>query len=68
MTAATTQRPADAAIIQHLGAAVMLCWSDLPRSAQDRILAQANDTIGGLPITGVRDHIEKLVLRHAPRA
>ena len=59
--------PPDHQIIQQLGAAVVLCWHELPFVAQTRILAQANDMIGLAPIPEIRTQIVKLLLRHAPR-
>ena len=67
MLQAVSERPSDEAIIQQLGAAVLLCWHDLPFVAQGQILAQANDVIGIQPVSRVRDHIEMLLLRRAPR-
>lgn len=58
-------RPSDEAILQHLGAAVMLCWAQLPLGARDQILRQADDVIGLAPIPQVRNEIVKLMLRHA---
>lgn len=56
--------PTDAELLQHLGAAVLLCWGDLSFQAQVKILAQANDVIGTRPIPGARNEIVKLLLRH----
>jgi hypothetical protein len=56
--------PSDAELLQHLGAAVLLCWNELPFQAQAKILAQANDVIGTRPIAGARNEIVKLLLRH----
>ena len=56
--------PADPVIFEHLGIAVMLCWADLPFKVRDQILNQTNDMIGVVPIHGVRDRIEGLLLRH----
>jgi hypothetical protein len=58
-------RPSDELILQHLGAAVMLCWAQLPLGTRDRILGQADDVIGFAPIAQVRSEIVKLMLRHA---
>jgi hypothetical protein len=60
-----SDRPSDEAILQHLGASVMLCWAQLPLGARDRILRQADDVIGFAPIPQVRNEIVKLLLRHA---
>lgn len=51
--------------LQHLGAAVMLCWAQLPLSARDQILRQADDVIGLTPVPKVRNEIVRLMLRHA---
>jgi hypothetical protein len=56
--------PSDAELLQHLGAAVLLCWNELSSQAQVKILAQANDVIGTRPIPGARNEIVKLLLRH----
>jgi hypothetical protein len=56
--------PADSLIFQHLGTAVMLCWTELPLKAQEQILNQANDMIGVAPVRGIRDRIIGLLLRH----
>lgn len=60
-----TPRVPDEAILQHLGAAVMLCWSQLPLSARDQILRQADDVVGLAPVPRVRNEIVRLMLRHA---
>lgn len=62
--AATAAPPTDAELLQHLGAAVLLCWNELSFQAQVKILAQANDVIGTRPIPGARNEIVKLLLRH----
>jgi hypothetical protein len=59
-----SERPSDAELLQHLGAAVLLCWNELSFQAQVKILAQANDVIGTRPIPGARNEIVKLLLRH----
>jgi hypothetical protein len=59
------ERPSDEMILQHLGAAVMLCWAQLPLGARDQILRQADDVIGLAPIPQIRTEIVKLLLRHA---
>lgn len=56
--------PSDAELLQHLGAAVLLCWNELSSQAQVKILAQANDVIGTRPIPGARNEVVKLLLRH----
>jgi hypothetical protein len=58
-------RPSDEQVLQHLGGAVLLCWSELSPQCQTRILAQANDVIGMKPLPGARNEIVKLLLRHA---
>jgi hypothetical protein len=44
---------------------VLLCWDELPRAAQARILDQADDMIGLAPIPDVRGRIVELLLRRA---
>ncbi len=61
----SSDRPSDELIFQHLGAAVMLCWAQLPPGARDQILRQADDVIGLAPIPQIRNEIVKLLLRHA---
>jgi hypothetical protein len=56
--------PTDAELLQHLGAAVLLCWNELTFQSQVKILAQANDVIGTKPIADARNEIVKLLLRH----
>jgi hypothetical protein len=58
-------RPSDEMVLQHLGAAVMLCWAQLPLGARDQILRQADDVIGLAPVPQVRNEIVKLMLRRA---
>jgi hypothetical protein len=58
-------RPSDEMVLQHLGAAVMLCWAELPLGARDRILRQADDVIGLAPVPHLRNEIVKLMLRRA---
>jgi hypothetical protein len=62
---ASSDRPPDELIFQHLGAAVVLCWAQLPSGARDQILRQADDVIGLAPIPGIRNEIVKLLLRRA---
>ena len=59
-----SERPTDDELLQHLGAAVLLCWNDLSFPDQVRILAQTNDVIGKKPIPEARNEIVKLLLRH----
>ena len=47
--------PSDEAIIQQLGAAVLLCWHELSFVSQGQILAQASDMIGVMPMSNARD-------------
>jgi len=58
-------RPSDEMVLRHLGAAVMLCWAQLPLGARDQILRQADDVIGLAPIPHVRNEIVRLMLRRA---
>ena len=60
-----SNRPSDELVLQHLGAAVVLCWAQLPLVARDRILRQADDVIGLAPIPQIRDEIVRLMLRRA---
>lgn len=60
-----TDSPPDELILQHLGAAVMLCWSHLPLAARETILHQADDVIGLPPIPQSKSQIVKLLLRNA---
>ena len=53
----------DEVILTHLGSAVLLCWDELPLTAQTRILAQADDMIGLAPIPDIRSRIVELLLR-----
>ena len=64
-TPAPSGRPADQLVLQHLGAAVMLCWAELPLAARDRILRQSDDVIGLAPVPQIRNEIVGLMLRHA---
>jgi hypothetical protein len=61
----SSKRPSDELIHQHLGAAIVLCWAQLPPGARDQILRQADDVIGLAPIPEIRNEIVKLLLRHA---
>ncbi|MDP1883721.1 MAG: hypothetical protein Q8K88_12700 [Bradyrhizobium sp.] len=61
----SSERPSDELILQHLGAAIVLCWAQLPPGARDQILRQADDVIGLAPIPEIRNEIVKLLLRHA---
>jgi hypothetical protein len=55
----------DEVIITQLGSAVLLCWHELPFGAQTKILAQANDMIGLVPIPDIRSRIVELLLRRS---
>jgi hypothetical protein len=55
----------DEIILQQLGAAVLLCWRDLPLSAQRTILNQTDDMIGLKPVAAIRSEIMALLSRHA---
>ena len=59
-----SRRPTDDELLQHLGAAGLLCWNELSFSSQVKILAQTNDVIGTKPIPEARNEIVKLLLRH----
>jgi hypothetical protein len=54
----------DELILQQLGTAVLLCWSELPIKVQERILEQSGDMIGYTPIVGARKQIIELLMRH----
>lgn len=58
-------RSSDEVILTHLGSAVLLCWDELPAAARARILDQAIDVIGLVPIPDVRGRIVELLLRRA---
>ncbi|MGQ0683423.1 hypothetical protein [Bradyrhizobium sp.] len=60
---AAADRPPDELILQHLGAAVMLCWSRLPLGTREQILNQAGDVLGLAPAS--REEIVTLLLRHS---
>ncbi len=59
------QTPFDLMTIQHLGAAVLLCWGELSMATQELILDRANDTVGMVPVREVRDQIADLLRRRA---
>jgi hypothetical protein len=65
MLQSVRERPSDEAIIHHLGAAVLLCWHQLPCSVQDKILTQADDAVGIAPVPEIRHQIAQLMLRRA---
>jgi hypothetical protein len=59
------QRPVpDELILQQLGTAVLLCWSEIPIKAQETILAQSKDMMGFAPVADARKQIVGLLLRH----
>ena len=62
-----SEHPSDYAVIQQLGAAVLLCWHELPLKWQEHILSQAYDMVGIAPMPNARDRIVGLLLRRAPR-
>ena len=57
--------PTDSLVMQQLGAAVVLCWHRLPLAVREQILSQGEDMI---PHTAdIRNQVQKLILRHAPK-
>jgi hypothetical protein len=56
-------QPSDELILQHLGAAVMLCWAKLPYPARNTILEQTGDIIGLAHVPNIRHHILELLAR-----
>ena len=60
-------RLSDEEILTQLGSAVLLCWDELPATAQLKILDQANDMIGIKPIPDIRSRIVELLFRRARR-
>jgi hypothetical protein len=57
--------PTDNLIMQQLGAAVVLCWHRLPFAAREQMLSQAEDMIPHM--ADIRNQVQKLVLRRAPK-
>jgi hypothetical protein len=57
----------DELILQQLGTAVLLCWSELPIKVQERILEQSKDMMGFKPIVGTRKQIIELLMRHSTK-
>jgi hypothetical protein len=57
--------PTDNLIMEQLGAAVVLCWHQLPLAVREQILSQADDMIPHM--ADIRTRVQKLILRHAPR-
>jgi hypothetical protein len=55
--------PPDELILQQLGAAVLLCWTQLSLTTQNTILDQTDDVIGLRPVPGIRDEILQLLSR-----
>jgi hypothetical protein len=58
-------RLSDELVLTHLGSAVLLCWDELPFSAQARILTQTSDIVGLAPIPDIRSRIAELLLRRS---
>ena len=58
-------RLSDELVLTHLGSAVLLCWDELPFSAQARILTQTSDIVGLAPIPDIRSRIVELLLRRS---
>jgi hypothetical protein len=53
----------DKAVLQYLGAAVVLQWSSLPEDIRKHLLQQA-DSVGGLPpVPDLHEHIQELIRR-----
>ena len=53
----------DKAVLQYLGAAVVLQWSNLPEDVRKALLQQA-DAVGGLPlVSDLHDQIQALIRR-----
>jgi len=67
MTESSNKRPKDDLLVRYLGAAVLLCWHELPIVVQGQSIAQVEDVTGLTPIPGVRDQIARFVMLHAPR-
>ena len=63
MTQAAIDHPPDELVLQQLGAAVLLCWGQLPLSTKKTILDQTDDVIGLPPVPGIRDEIVQLLSR-----
>jgi hypothetical protein len=57
--------PTDNLIMQQLGAAVVLCWHRLPLAVREQMLSQAEDMVPHM--ADIRNQVQKLVLRLAPR-
>ena len=57
----------DELIVQHLGAAVMLCWHDLPEEAQNRVLVEAKNVVGVARVPEIADQIIRLANSRTPR-
>jgi hypothetical protein len=54
----------DELILQQLGTAVLLCWSEIPIKVQETILEQSKDIMGFTPVVNARAQIVGLLLRH----
>jgi hypothetical protein len=53
----------DQITLQYLGAAVVLQWTNLPETARQAVLQQAN-SVGGLPpVTSLHEQIKALIRR-----
>jgi hypothetical protein len=63
MTNPAIEHAPDELILQQLGAAVLLCWGQLPLSTQKTILHQTDDVIGLQPVAGIRQEIADMLSR-----
>jgi hypothetical protein len=54
----------DELILQQLGTAVLLCWTELPIKVQETILEQSKDMMGFAPVADTYRQIVGLLLRH----
>jgi hypothetical protein len=63
-----TKRLPDEPIFRHLGATVMLCWTELPPSSQETILNSAEETIGLASVRSIRSQIMGLLMRSEQNA
>ena len=61
----STDPPTDNLVMQQLGAAVVLRWHRLPLTVREHILSQTEDMIPHM--ADVRNQVQKLILRHAPK-
>jgi hypothetical protein len=53
----------DQIMFQYLGAAVLLCWNELPQRTRSQILARANDAVGIVQVPAVREQIAFFLTR-----